>query len=895
MTAVTRKTLGAALAVLALSLTTACPNPPVIKDGGGGGGGTTGDCVEDSDCLDPQYFFCNTVTAKCEPSCRTAAQCNPVSVSGGQRPAQYPLDFCTGSLGCQCDEGKCVGSLCSADSDCGTQVCRSGACVAPPLASAVARCQVSPDFAVFAAGSKARFWVSAWDAQNNPIVIKDGATWTAVGSALTTTATGTATFADFTAGTGAVTTPTASVQAAFGSITCQAKALVLAAPTANQVAVSVIDELSGRPVSGAKVMLTTPSGAVVQQAGSDTVNTDAAGSAVLALGATTAPYSVSVFHPDFSYQTIANYTGTSRFLSFAIRRNSLDKYGGYKGTFTNVPITSNVHAALAGMSLAGSITSLNITSLLGPSVPTDIVIGSAINQKGVPIPAGAFLGFGDQKIKNDIAGQGLNGTCVDASGNPDETRILAGTCGTRTAWALAGDVPLSDLPIDQVAGGLDNINIGSLLGRIVPIFKKFNSSVVRDVQFTLRDTPIDAGVPNFTDQSQYTSGFDGGMPNHDFTQIPLAFNFVVKMPELPKYQGTFVDAVAIIGGASAVGRGVVPLGIGVGVNTMPVDGQVDRLEPLQVGQIGVRMAPTHHGLEGSHYGLLIAAISAKALTNASAGIGASALFPRLPGNKLVFDPTGTTPVDISTQAFPIFPEGAKFNYSGAADGAVPARSFRMSPMAGVNVVRVSFSDDLQTRWDIMLDPAAVAPATTIGFTVPPVPGAMRDRLFGNGNSATGARSDLTVQAFRMLKDPLNLPSTAISFTEFVELNDTNGDRTTDFLTAFSFLSYGKPTIAFKTPATNPASIAKGSKLVVTVKAFAIGANDGSVQLSFAGGTGCVNTVLTTETTAGNGELEYTLPIACTGTGIIIKAELIKTIGSTVLAPPVSATITATIQ
>ena len=169
MTAVTHKTLWAALAAAALSTMMACPTPPPVKDGGGGGGGTTGDCVEDSDCPDPQYFFCNTVTSQCEPSCRTAAQCNPASVSGGQRPAQYALDFCTGSLGCQCDEGKCVGSLCSADSDCGTQVCRSGACVAPPAATAVARCQVSPDFAVFAAGSKARFWVSAWDAQNNPI------------------------------------------------------------------------------------------------------------------------------------------------------------------------------------------------------------------------------------------------------------------------------------------------------------------------------------------------------------------------------------------------------------------------------------------------------------------------------------------------------------------------------------------------------------------------------------------------------------------------------------------------------------------------------------------------------------------------------------------------------
>jgi hypothetical protein len=892
MTAVNRKTLWAALAFLALGLS-ACPTPPPPCDGGscggGGGGGTTGDCVEDSDCPDPQFFFCNTVTSQCEPSCRSAQQCNPPTVNGGTRPSQYALDFCNGSLGCQCDEGKCVGSLCSADSDCGTQVCRSGACVAPPAATTVAKCQVSPDYVVFKQGSKARFWVSAWDAQNNPVVLKEGATFTAVGNALTLTGTGTGAFADFTAGNAAVTTATASVQAAIGSINCTAKAVVLANPAVGSAAVSVIDELSGRPVVGAKVMLSTPAGVVVLQGTDQTVDTNANGYATL-VGAV-APYSVSVFHPEFSYVTVANYNGTSNFLSFALRRNSLDKYGGYKGGFNNVPATSNVHAALAGMSLAGSITNLNVTALLGPSVPTDIVIGSAINQMDVPIPAGAFLGFGDQRIKNEIAGQGLNGTCLDSAGQPDEAKISAGTCGTRTAWALAGDVPLGDLPIDAVAGGLDNINIGTLLGRIVPIFKKFNSSVVRDVQFTLRDTPgADAGNPNFTDQSQYTTA------THDFTQIPLAFNFVVKTPELPRFKNTYVDGVAIIGGAMAVGRGVVPLGIGVGVNTMPVDGQIDRLEPLQAGQVGVRMAPTHHGLEGSNYGLLIAAISAKALSDASAGVGASALFPRLPNNKLVFDPTGATPVDVSGQAFPVFPEGARFNYSGAADGAVPARSFRMSgAVAGVNVVRVSFADAIETRWDILVDPASP------GFTVPAVPGTLRDRLFTNGNSATGARSDLLVQAFRMVKDPLNFPSTPVTFTEYVELNDTNADRTTDFLTAFSFLNYGKPTIGFKTPSTSPATVAAGSKLVIEVAGFSIGTtpgtNDGVVKLSFTGGpAACVDAVLSTETPmAGSGELEHTLAAGCTGAGITIRAELVKTDSMTAIAPAVASTITATIQ
>ncbi|MFT3708930.1 MAG: carboxypeptidase-like regulatory domain-containing protein [Archangium sp.] len=881
MTAVIRKTLWAATALAALALAACSPPPP--KPDGGTDAGASEDCVDDTDCPDSTYFFCNTQTSKCEPACRTAAQCN-------MRPAQYTLDFCGGTLGCQCDEGKCVGSLCSADSDCGSQVCRNGACVAPPAAATVAKCAITPDLAVVAAGEKVKFWVSAWDAQNNPVVVKDGATWAVQGTALTGTPAA-ANSAEFTAGTAAAALGDA-VQATIGTTTCKAKAIVVAAPAAGSLGVSVIDELSGRPIAGAKVMLSNSDGMIIQQTGAvDTLDTGADGTAVLSTTGLTGGATVSVFHNGFSYVTVANYTGSSRLLSFALRRNALDSYGGYKGGFTNVPMTSNVHAALAGMSLAGSITNLNITQLLGPSEPTDIVIGSAINQMDVPIPAGAFLGFGDQQIKNHVAGQGLNGVCgttlTDPSSPPDEAKITAGLCGTRAAWALAGDVPLGDLPIDAVAGGLDNIDIGMLLGRIIPIFKKFNSSIKRDVPFTLIPTPgASTGNPDFSNNMHYTTA------DHDFTQIPLAFNFVIKTGTLPQFKGAYADGVAVIGGASAPGRGVIPLGIGVGINRTPQDGEIDAIMPLSKNQIGVRMAPTHHGIEGAHYGLLMAAISAAGLNDASAGLGASALFPRLPGNKLVFDPAGATPVDVSTQAFPVFPEGAKFNFTNTMDGTLKGRSFRIpAAVAGVNVLRVSFSDDLETRWDVLVD------AATPNFTLPVPPAGTRDRLFANGMSS-GDRGTMVVQAFRMQVDPLVTSSAAVTFNNYVEFNGTNSDRTTDFLTAFSFLTYAPPTIKFTTPNATGATITAMSKLVVAVKSFSIGSNatdDGQVRFSFTPATNCPAMSVPTEVMMkGSGNVEFPLPAGCTG-AVQIKAELVKIDGTTPVAPAVAATISATIN
>ncbi len=53
------------------------------------------------------------------------------------------------------------------------------------------------------------------------------------------------------------------------------------------------------------------------------------------------------------------------------------------------------------------------------------------------------------------------------------------------------------------------------------------------------------------------------------------------------------------------------------------------------------------------------AVSVKGLSDTSVGLAVSALFPRIPGNKLVFDPTGTAggKVDLGAAgAFPAFPD-----------------------------------------------------------------------------------------------------------------------------------------------------------------------------------------------------------------------------------------------
>lgn len=867
----------------ASSLLLACPADPTPPKNDGGT--SIEECFEDSQCPDEQLFFCNTSTSKCEPACRSKADC-----TAAVRGAEFALSYCDQGLGCQCDEGKCVGSLCSADADCGSQVCREGACVDAPAASTITSCQISPDYAILRTGAKAKFYVSAW-AGTTPVVTKEGATWSAIDAAVTGSGTGLS--QEFTAGS-TNSSAVEAVQAAFGGITCKAKVLVLAGPSAaNKLAVVVNDELTGRPISGATVLASSTTGATL----GTTELSDATGRAELTIPGGNNSVTVSVFHNDYNYLTIANYDFTSttadaRFLSFVLRRNQVDKYGGYKGGFDNVPQNTNVHFGIAGMSIAGSIMDLSLQQLLGNTVPTDVKIGNTIDAKAVPLPAGTYIGFSDQVIKGTVSAQGLAGVCTDASGAVDETAIAQGTCGTRSAWALVGDVPLGDLPVDAFTGGGSTIDYGKVLSRIIPIFKKFNSSVVRDVKFTLQTTPLDAnGDPDFSNTSHFTT------QNHDFAGVPLAFNFVVRSPDLPKFKDTYVDGVFMLGGANVQGRGIVPLGVGAAVNTGIVDAKTDVQSGLpSPGLVSLRMAPTHSGAEGTEYGVISLAISLKSVTDATAGAATSGIFGRLPSNQLKFDPTGTSVVDFPAGYLP-FPENAKYNFTNAQQGALGPRTFKFSSsptMTGVSAIRVMFTDRADHRWAVMMDPADA----TTGFVLPTPPGAYAaaDRTFNTGSS-TGSRSAMVVQMVRLNENPASTSGAAIDFTKLVEFNSFNSDRQIDFTTGFSFLDYNRPSVQWVTPA-NGGTVAAGGSIKVKVTYFKVGttaSDDGTVRVSFPNGPStCTPIDGTTDASQGKGEILLTLPAGCSGSNVRMTATLLDISGQP-LDPAVSSSIDANIQ
>jgi hypothetical protein len=830
------------------------PNTPV-KD-------PNAPCTVDQDCPDPALFFCNTVASRCEAACRTREDC------GQARRGPYALAECDSNpLGCQCDTGRCVASLCSGDADCGQQVCRDGRCVAAPAAQAASACRVTPDFVIGRQGMRVRFDVAVSDAEGRPLVLSEGIRWAAAGAAVTGEGEGSS--ATFTLAAPAESSE--AVEVRVGSATCRARVTVLGAEVAaGQVRVVITDELSGRPLEGARVVAADAAGTL---AGSS--ETDAGG---VALVSVTGVVSLTAFHADYGYLTLAHYdtAAGSRDVSLPLRRNPLESYGGARGTFKNVPATSNLHMGFAGLSTPGLGLELAPEQLVGPSSPVSINVGGLSQE--VVLPAGAYLALPPNPVQAQYSAPGVAGVCDEslAGVGSAEEAIRSGACGTRTAWALAGEVPPTELPPSLFGPTVD---MSQVLAQSIPLLRRFHSSVSRDVQFRLVPTPgAGAGTPDFRDTAHFTS------VDHDFQQLPLGFQFAVRVPALPRYRGAFLDGAFVLGTTHVPGRGMVPLGLGIAVNVAPADPNTDVQAGLPApGLVSVRMAPAHHGLEGHPYRLVVLASSNAALTDASAGAASSALVEPL--TSLVFDPKGASPVPISGGFLPL-PEGARYNFDAAPSRGLEGRQFRFLSepgLSGATVLRAVFTHRTGRRWTVLLDPARA----TTGFRLPVPPAPLEDRTyFGD---VAGTRSLLLVQVLSARgPDGAGLGPVALA-----ELDDLNLAQLGELTRAYSVLDYRRPEVAWLVPDSDGLSVPRESTVRVRTSSFRVGSgptDDGYVLLSFTGGTGCEGQTVRGDVDAsqGRGEVELRLPAGCSGLGMFLTATLVDPAG-TPLKPPVAST------
>lgn len=835
-------------------------------------------CAEDRDCPDLNRFFCDRATATCAPACRVREDC------GAAARGPYPVPGCDTALGCQCDEGRCVPSLCSADADCPGAACRNGACVAPPAEAS--RCVVHPDYALVPEGGRVEFAVRTVDALGGSSAPPD-VRWTVL-AGLTGTPSGPR--AALTAS--APTRRTVGVRADVAGATCSAEVEVLAAAPPGHVRVLATDGLTGRGVEGAVLQLADPdTGAQLGLSGPS----DARGVLLLPLPSGRATANLSVFHPEYGYVTVARLplAAGGADLAIGLRRNPLDRFGGYRGTFTQVPASPHLHLGFAGLAADGDPLELSAAQTVGPTTPTHIRIGTRFNRPNVPLPAGVFLALAaDPPMKGTYSAQGPASSCDPLPQEPDpEAAARAGRCGSGVAWALAGDVPVNDLPLDLLATP-GPLNLSALLSRSIPLVKRFNSSVRRELSYPLVPTPGAAtGAPSFSDQAHLV------VHDHPFGQLPLGFAFVARVPPLPRFRTRHAESVLLQGGAQGAGLGLgfVPLGMGAAVNE-----NGNALTDLQgglaaEGLVAVRMAPTHHGLEGAPYQLVVVASSERSRNDVAVGDSASVLLHRLRPDRLRFDPRGEAPWAVPGP-FPVFPETVRYFYGPASRPGQPARTLLLGEamvqgLAAESLVRVVFEDRADRRWSVLLSPDRLAD----GAVLPLPPPGFADRTFSGATD--GRASSFSAQALRLNADPAApTPANRLTLNLLLSAQGPSPRRWGALLTAYSLVGFPRPTVTWLTPAAATVVVPPGGELRVRVTGFQVGV-EGGVRFTFSGPAGCGQTQLvTTDASQGRGEITTRVPAGCTGDQVTLDAELLEgDPPASPLQPAVRASITVSVR
>ncbi|MFY2559517.1 carboxypeptidase regulatory-like domain-containing protein [Corallococcus terminator] len=818
-----------------------------------------GPCAVDQDCPDAALFICNTALSRCEPACRTRSDCED------RRRQQYALAMCDNPMGCQCDMNRCVVGLCATDVDCGAdQVCRNGTCVVPPAATLAASCQVTPEVVVGSPGLSVVFGVWAKDAAGQPVVPREGATWTALSPMVTGGGTGAR--AAFTLKDSGAERE--GVEARVGSVVCRARVAVLSPDVpAGGVRVLVVDELTGRPVP-----LTTLSVADVNGKLHATAQTGLDGVVWVPASGTVA---LSAFHPDFGYLTLARHDVEAHpDVRMTLRRNPVDYSGGVRVDFaetrTGTVPTPTLRLGMTGLSVPGLFSELSQGTLLGFEREVEVSAGGL---RRLPLPSGTSLWLEGGTPAPAFA-PGAAGVC-DASlaGVVEpELAILTGTCGTRSAWALTGSVPVAELPLNALEPGADPL---LTLGRMLPLSPRFYSSVARDAAFHLVPTPgLVTGTPR-PDTVTYSERV-----SLDFEGVRLAFPFAVRVPELPRYRGTYLDRAYVLSTVVAPGRGLVPLGLGAAANIAPADPNTDADARLgRSGIIALRMAPAHHGLEGQPYRLLVGATSRAARDDAAAGTAASFVVADLPG--LSFDPLGERPVEPSVDFLPI-PEDARYNFDASESHGLRGRELRADVEAPATLVRVVFTDRLGRRWTVLATPDEVED----GIRVPSPPVGLEDRTYFGDH--LGSRALLRVEVLQVTgRDARDV----LGPSRLAAADGPGLDHVGDLTRAASSLDVGRPEVMWLYPELEGQRLSRGSAVRVRVTGFRPGVGDeadGRVRVVIrGGGKGCEEVLVSDSAVSPvTGEVQLQLPASCSGMGVLLIAALQDAEGS-LLRPPVS--------
>jgi|GEM_PF-2260928 len=631
--------------------------------------------------------------------CRDSAECGPSGICFEAcclRACAAAAD-CAGVPGCEgfscvCDQGACIPISCSSSGECGAgRSCVGGVCVEVREVEARS-CRLSPPWATLRAGDEVRFAIAAFDAADRrivpapPFVLETSDFRRAVADG------------DLVRGGGEA--GPVEVVAQVAGTTCSAEVLSLGERNPDRVRVAVVNALSRLPVEGARVQVETALGPAL-------ATTDARGEASFERGSLPTPRTLSVFHEDYAYVTLVEIEEDDLFVPLLPNPDG-PLAGGFSGAFRS-PLfeASRLNFGLAGASFPGNLLDLDAFVLVGPVERVEIDIGGA---RSADVSAGLVIGLGNTWFKQDYRVEALPGACTDREASAE------GRCGHRTAWGLAGGIPLEDVPFDAIQTG-GEVDAGKLLAELLPHVRRLRSAVVPSLPIEF--APRVDGRPDWA-----------ALPRLDLeASMRLSLRVDLALPPLPS---DLVDGAIAVVGARVPQEGVVPLGL---TGAVAEEGTRELFDAVRGrrGVLDLRFAPQHGGIEGSDYVVFAIAVNLQGL---SGGLPCT-----------LDERSGCTPISGLVAPASSLPWGtvvdlSRLGFLALADRAVFDPAHRRldlgAPVEGATLMRLEVLSRGRV-WHLYFAPER-------GGVTFPVPADMPDRMEGSSASLQAMDADLDLDA-----------------------------------------------------------------------------------------------------------------------------------------------------
>lgn len=521
-------------------------------------------CGANGEC--PVGFACDETTNRCEalPACRTDRDC--------EGDAYCDAGFCVPADGCEnmscgagfeCIADICVPASCRGDADCtAPELCIGGTCEAPPNGDFVTEVRIVSPAGYVRPGTTYRFVALALD-QAGRAVPGVSFQWTSTATAVATIdASGLAT-GRAVAGT---TDVTARVATAIGPVVSNPVRLTnLGAATAGAVRVTVQSLVTGLPIAGAAVELTSAGPLLAATTAADGVATFANAPA---------NYTVTAAHADYDWVTVISPTSDDLLLALP-PRSSVDLAAGVKGDVDLARVASQgaVSLSLSGASMPSPLFGFDPGMLFGNGnfEVTIPMVGS------VPIPAANTLAIEIMNFPLSLK----------------DTYYAEAQPGLRALWSFGGRVQLG-------TNGLGPGAFGNFLAAILPFYQRFDHAVLPSVNLVSRPLVVDTndidGDGDTTEQLPDWSAF----PTRRLEpHVAQSLRYDLAVANLPFVSGGNANTLIVLSGTIVPGLGFVPLGL---------DGQSDMGGTGIVDAFVTKMAPRHGGLEVGTYAVMTIAV-----------------------------------------------------------------------------------------------------------------------------------------------------------------------------------------------------------------------------------------------------------------------------------------------